>query len=77
LPVFGGVFVGYLVGGLAIDYKFLSVVGTVLYTCAGRLFGSLGGESGASDVVLQEIPDNIIPKPPLPNVLKQPTSQAD
>lgn len=39
LPVFAGLFLGYLVGGLAIDYKFFSMVGTLFYTCAGILYG--------------------------------------
>ena len=35
LPIFAGVFVGYLVGGLAIDYRFFSFVGTLFYMSAG------------------------------------------
>lgn len=39
MPVFGGFFVGYLVGGLAIDYRFFSFVGVLFYMCAGILYG--------------------------------------
>lgn len=39
MPFFAGIFLGYLVGGLAIDYKFFSVVGTLFYACAGILYG--------------------------------------
>jgi len=39
VPVLAGMFVGYMVGGLAIDYKFFSVVGTLFYTSAGILYG--------------------------------------
>lgn len=39
LPVFGGLFAGYLAGGLAIDYKFFSIVGTLFYSCAGIMYG--------------------------------------
>ncbi len=43
MPVFGGLMVGYLAGGLAIDYRFFSVVGTLFMLCAGILDG-YGGE---------------------------------
>ncbi len=39
LPIFGGMFVGYLVGGTAIDYRFFSFVGTLFYMGAGILDG--------------------------------------
>ena len=39
MPVFAGVFVGYLVGGLAIDYRFFSFIGVLFYMCAGILYG--------------------------------------
>lgn len=39
VPVFAGVFVGYLAGGLAIDYRFFSAVGTFFLVCAGILDG--------------------------------------
>jgi O-antigen ligase len=39
MPIFAGVFVGYLVGGLAFDYKFFSVVGAWFYMFAGILYG--------------------------------------
>ncbi len=39
VPVFAGIFIGYMVGGLAIDYKFFSIVGTLFYTSAGILYG--------------------------------------
>jgi len=35
LPVFAGIFVGYLVGGLAIDYRFFSFVGALYFLAAG------------------------------------------
>ncbi len=54
LPIFGGVFVGYLVGGLAIDYKYFSVVGTLFYSCAGILYGYQREDSGAPDVLLKQ-----------------------
>jgi len=41
LPVFGGIMLGYLVGGLAFDYRFFSVVPTFFMTCAGVLGGTL------------------------------------
>lgn len=74
LPLFGGIFVGYLVGGLAIDYKFFSVVGTLFYASAGIMYGY---QREASDIVLQGIPvdDNL--DTPILGVLRQPTSQVD
>jgi O-antigen ligase len=39
MPILGGIFVGYLVGGIAIDYRFFSFVGTLFYTGAGILDG--------------------------------------
>jgi O-antigen ligase len=39
LPIFAGVFVAYLIGGLAIEYRFFSVVGTLFFSCAGILHG--------------------------------------
>lgn len=39
LPVFGGVFAGYLAGGLAIDYRFFSAVGAIFLVCAGIMDG--------------------------------------
>ncbi len=39
MPILAGVFVGYLVGGLAIDYRFFSFVGVLFYMCAGILYG--------------------------------------
>lgn len=35
LPVFAGLLAGYMVGGLVIDYRFFSVVGTLFMVCAG------------------------------------------
>lgn len=54
LPIFGGIFVGYLVGGLAIDYKYFSVVGTLFYSCAGILYGYRREESVAPEVSLNQ-----------------------
>ena len=54
MPIFGGIFVGYLVGGLAIDYKFFSVVGTLFYSCAGILYGYQGKESEAPEFLLKQ-----------------------
>ena len=42
LPVFGGLCVGYLMGGISIDYRFFSTVGTAFYTVAGILYGYTG-----------------------------------
>ena len=39
MPIFGGMFVGYLFGGIAIDYRFFSMVGVLFYMCAGILEG--------------------------------------
>ncbi len=39
MPVFAGLMVGYLVGGIAIDYRFFSIVGTLFYSAAGILYG--------------------------------------
>jgi len=77
LPIFGGIFVGYMVGGLAIDYKFFSVVGTLFYSCAGIMYGYQPEDSNVSDVVLEEIPGHNNPRSPFPGVLRQPTSQVD
>ncbi|MBE0565473.1 MAG: O-antigen ligase family protein [Krumholzibacteria bacterium] len=35
LPVVAGIYVGYLVGGLAIDYRYFSFVGALFYMAAG------------------------------------------
>ena len=42
LPIFGGMFVGYLVGGIAIDYRFFSMVGVMFYSAAGIVNGYTG-----------------------------------
>ena len=39
MPIFGGMFVGYLVGGLAFDYRFFSFVGVLFYMSAGIVYG--------------------------------------
>ncbi|MBU8869981.1 MAG: O-antigen ligase family protein [Gemmatimonadales bacterium] len=39
LPIFGGLWIGYLVGGLAIDYRFFSIVGALFYMFAGITVG--------------------------------------
>lgn len=39
MPVFGGIFVAYLAGGLAFDYRYFSFTGTVFYMAAGILEG--------------------------------------
>lgn len=39
IPVFAGMYVGYLVGGLAFDYRFFSFVGVLFYMSAGILYG--------------------------------------
>ena len=77
MPIFGGLFVGYLVGGLAIDYKFFSVVGALFYSCAGIMYGYQREEPDASDVVLQENPGDNTRYPSLPGVLRQPSRQVD
>jgi O-antigen ligase len=38
-PILGGVMAGYLVGGLAFDYRFFSVVGTFFMSSAGAISG--------------------------------------
>ncbi|MGD9547285.1 MAG: O-antigen ligase family protein [Candidatus Krumholzibacteriia bacterium] len=43
-PVFAGIFVGYLVGGLAFDYRFFSFMDTLFYASAGILNGYQGQE---------------------------------
>lgn len=42
LPVFGGMFIGYLIGGIAIDYRFFSAVGAIFYSAAGIIYGYTG-----------------------------------
>ncbi len=44
LPIFAGIFVGYWVGGLAIDYRFFAFVDTLFFMSAGILFGYRGEE---------------------------------
>lgn len=44
MPIFGGFFCGYLVGGIAIDYRFFSMVGVIFYTAAGILSAYDGDE---------------------------------
>ncbi len=39
LPILAGMMVGYMVGGLAFDYRFFSVVGTLFMVCAGTIDG--------------------------------------
>ncbi|MEN8007859.1 MAG: O-antigen ligase family protein [Candidatus Krumholzibacteriota bacterium] len=77
MPIFGGIFVGYIVGGLAIDYKFFSIVGALFYSCAGIMYGYQHEESEASDVVLRGNPGDNALNHSLPGMLRQPTSQAD
>lgn len=51
LPVLGGIMCGYLVGGIAFDYRFFSVVGVLFMTCAGITYGyrsDAGGDTGES-----------------------------
>lgn len=38
-PVFAGLMAGYMMGGLVIDYRFFSVVGTLFMVCAGITYG--------------------------------------
>jgi len=42
LPIFGGMFVGYHLGGIAIDYRFFSAVGVIFYSAAGIIYGYTG-----------------------------------
>lgn len=44
LPVLGGMCVGYMVGGLSIDYRFFSVVGAIFYIAIGIVYGYTGSE---------------------------------
>jgi O-antigen ligase len=39
MPVLGGLCVGYLAGGIAIDYRFFSMVGAMFYSAAGIVYG--------------------------------------
>jgi O-antigen ligase len=39
LPVFGGLMSGYMIGGLAIDYRFFSIVGMLFLVAAGVMDG--------------------------------------
>ena len=50
MPVMGGLFAGYLVGGIAIDYRFFSMVGVMFYSMAGIMYGYTG------DDVMPEVP---------------------
>lgn len=49
IPVFVGMLAGYLVGGIAIDYRYFAVVNTLLFTMAGIIYGyrEVGAEDGA------------------------------
>ena len=42
MPILAGMFLGYLVGGIAIDYRFFSIPGTLFFMCAGILYGYTG-----------------------------------
>jgi O-antigen ligase len=42
LPIFGGMLIGYLIGGIAIDYRFFSAVGVIFYSVAGIIYGYAG-----------------------------------
>ncbi len=44
MPVLGGLMVGYMVGGIAFDYRFFSVVGTYFLAAAGIVDGYRAGE---------------------------------
>lgn len=48
LPVLGGIMFGYLVGGIAFDYRFFSVVGVLFMACAGITSGYQPGAGGYS-----------------------------
>jgi hypothetical protein len=39
MPVLAGICAGYLAGGIAIDYRFFSVTGTLFYMSAGIIYG--------------------------------------
>lgn len=56
LPVFTGLSVGYLVGGISIDYRFFSMVGTMFYSAAGIVYGYNGrvAVSSESNIVTDE-----------------------
>jgi O-antigen ligase len=47
MPVFGGLMCGYMVGGLAIDYRFFSVVGTMFLCCAAIIYAYPVGQTGS------------------------------
>jgi O-antigen ligase len=42
LPVFGGLFVAYWVGGIAFDYRYFSAIGGLFYFAAGITYGYEG-----------------------------------
>ena len=49
LPVFAGIFCGYLLGGIAIDYRFFSMVGVIFYSAAGMMYGHNGHDESQND----------------------------
>lgn len=54
LPVLGGIMFGYLVGGIAFDYRFFSVVGVLFMTCAGITYGyrpDAGGDPAKTHLI--------------------------
>ncbi len=44
--------IGYLFGGIAIDYRFFSMVGTIFYSAAGIVYGYTGTVDNDDDMNL-------------------------
>lgn len=58
VPVLAGILAGYMAGGLAIDYRFFSVVGTLFMVCAGILEG-FGNEPSRMPATAAPVPAGV------------------
>jgi O-antigen ligase len=77
MPIFGGLFAGYLFGGLAIDYKFFSVVGALFYGCAGIMYGLRPEDEDQARVENADSVHHLDQELRFPEPLNSPFHQAD
>jgi O-antigen ligase len=63
MPAIGGMFVGYLIGGTAIDYRYFSAVGGLFYFMAGIVYGYEGDKSAQAETLPQRRPVRLQPFP--------------